>query len=206
MNSGCGYEDSKHSQIFVGGSVSGCKTAVLSKDYKTYPMLTIKLLMFTTLILAFSDLRKVTVKDVMDLLAARRLIDPIQIERYSLGYGGWRRTARLVPATKLFDIGVESNSMLTLSWSVRGFGRKEGEPISVSSFLASIDRAILGHYKSVAGTTPRPNLAYVLVPEVPFKTAYFHALSSAGPSGPSHARATALSRTHSQVGMALFFA
>ena len=39
MNSGCCHEYSKVSQIFVGGAVSGCKTAVLSKDYKTYPML-----------------------------------------------------------------------------------------------------------------------------------------------------------------------
>lgn len=73
----------------------------------------------------------------MDLLADRRLLNPIHLERYSLGYGGWHRTARLVPETKLFDIGVESNSTLTLSWSVRGFGRDEGETISVSSFVAS---------------------------------------------------------------------
>ena len=39
MNSGCCHEYSKVSQIFVGGAVSGCKTAVLSKDYKTYPTL-----------------------------------------------------------------------------------------------------------------------------------------------------------------------
>ena len=88
MNCGCGDEDSKHSQIFVVGLVTGCKIAVLSKDYKSYPMLTIKSLMFTTLILAFSDLQRFTVKDVMVLLAARRLINPIQIERYSLEYRG----------------------------------------------------------------------------------------------------------------------
>ena len=63
-----------------------------------------------------------------------------------------------------------------------------------------------GVYRSIAGTTARPNLAYMLVPKAPFKNVHFYALSSAGPSNTSNARATALSQTHSQVGMALFFA
>ena len=72
-------------------------------------------------------------------------------------------------------------------------------------WLELINHKILGH-RSVERTTVRPNLAYVLVPNTPYRTLPLQALSSAAPGSCSHASAITLSgRRSNQVGMVLFF-
>ena len=70
------------------------------------------------------DPTNATVQDVFEELLRRRLISRREMNRYSLGFGGWRGSLRLPRTAKLYDIGVRCNSTLHLRWTVRGLGRE----------------------------------------------------------------------------------
>jgi len=72
------------------------------------------------------DLPNATVLDVFEQLIQRHLISRTEMNRYSLGYGGWHKALRLPLTARLYDIGVHSNSTLHLRWTVCGLGRDSG--------------------------------------------------------------------------------